>query len=147
MEDYFKKRIVLEPSYHFSCAEIHTDTYTSTHWLIESTPNICGEKFFTRGNISTNVDTLLKGTHITIKWNKEREYVPHATLFIEKKSNIGRLRHGVCKSQNLGHPICFRVITHISFVNILLISNSFMRSLRMNYNRKIANHLFNSNFR
>ena len=96
-------------------ARKYTPILTSTHGLIESIPNICGEKFFTRANISTNVDTLLKGTHITIKWNKEREYIPHATLFIEKKSNIGRLRHGVCKSQNLGHPICFRVITHISF--------------------------------
>ena len=95
----------------------HTNTYTGTHRLIESTPNICGKSFFTRANISTNVDTLLKGTHITIKWNKEREYIPHTTLFIEKKSNIVRIRQGVCKSQNLGHPICFRVITHISFHN------------------------------
>ena len=44
------------------------------------------EKSFTRANISTNVDTLLKGTHITIKWNKEG--TTHATLFFnEKKSH------------------------------------------------------------
>ena len=96
----------------------HTNTYTSTHRVIESTPNICGKKFSTRANISTNVDTLLKGTHITIKWNKEREYIPHATLFIEKKKqHWKRVRHRVCKSQNLGHSICFRVITHIYFHN------------------------------
>ena len=68
----------------------YTPILTNTHKLIESTPNICGKKFSTRANISSNVDTLLKGTHITIKWNKEREYIPHATLFIEKKSNIGK---------------------------------------------------------
>ena len=60
-------------SKHASSQLGHTLIHT-WHILSKAHTNICGKSFFTRGNISTNVDTLLKGTHITIKWNKEGEY-------------------------------------------------------------------------
>ena len=73
----------------FSSTQAHSKAiHTHAKTYRKHTLTSAEKSFFTLANISTNVDTLLKGTHITIKWNKEG--TPHATLFILRKEKESR---------------------------------------------------------